>query len=138
MIRRTEGVACVTGGIACDDTAPADKRTGQQVLDYLGRYVFRVAISNSRLERVADRHVTFRCRDNRTRGLRRVTLTGVEFIGRFLQHVLPRGCAKVRYYRLWSASRRADLAQARDLLSAAAAKDGRPPAPKPQADQPGS
>lgn len=91
---------------------------GQQVLDYLGRYVFRVAISNSRLEQVADGHVTFRYRDNRTQALRRVTLTGVEFLGRFLQHVLPRGCAKVRYYGLWSAARRADLAHARDLLSA--------------------
>ena len=91
---------------------------GQQVLDYLGRYVFRVAISNSRLEQVADGHVTFRYRDNRTQEERRVTLTGIEFLGRFLQHVLPRGCAKVRYYGLWSATRRADLERARDLLSA--------------------
>lgn len=91
---------------------------GQQVLDYLGRYVFRVAISHSRLEQIADGHVTFRYRDNRTQEERRVTVTGEEFLGRFLQHVLPRGCAKVRYYGLWSASRRADLAHARDLLTA--------------------
>jgi hypothetical protein len=86
------------------------------VLDYLGRYVFRVAISNSRLEHVGDEHVTFRYRDNRTQEARRVTLTGIEFLTRFVQHVLPRGCAKVRYYGLWSAARRADLARARDLL----------------------
>jgi len=102
---------------------------GQQVLDYLGRYVFRVAISNSRLEQVADRHVTFRYRDNRTQALRRVTLTGLEFLRRFVQHVLPRGCAKVRYYGLWSAARRADLAHARDLLSAPSVIAPGPPTP---------
>ena len=69
---------------------------GQQVLDYLGRYVFRIAIANSRLEEMTDDDVTFRYQDNRTHETRRVTLTGVEFLERFLQHVLPRGCAKVR------------------------------------------
>ena len=93
---------------------------GQQVLEYLGRYVFRIAIANSRLERIADGHVTFRYRDNRTQEERHVTLTGVEFLERFLQHVLPRGCAKVRYYGLWSAARRADRTHARDLLGALA------------------
>jgi len=44
------------------------------VLDYLGRYVFRVAISNSRLEQIAHGHVTFRYRDNRSHEMRRVTL----------------------------------------------------------------
>ncbi|MBI3264001.1 MAG: transposase, partial [Acidobacteria bacterium] len=85
---------------------------------YLGRYVFRIAIANSRLEQVTDDHVTFRYRDNRTQTVRRVTLTGVEFLGRFLQHVLPRGCAKVRYYWLWSAAHRADRTRARALLTA--------------------
>jgi hypothetical protein len=93
---------------------------GQQVLEYLGRYVFRIAIPNSRLERIADGHVTFRYRDNRTQAERHVTLTGVEFLKRFLQHVLPRGCAKVRYYGLWSAARRADRTHARELLGAPA------------------
>ncbi len=99
---------------------------GEQVLDYLGRYVFRIAISNSRLERVADDQVTFRYRDNRTHGLRRVTLSGVEFLQRFLQHVLPRGWPKVRYYGLWSPTGRRQLAHARTLLSAA-------PVPVPEA-----
>ena len=91
---------------------------GQRVLDYLGRYVFRIAIANSRLEQVTDDDVTFRYRDNRTQDVRRVTLTGVEFLQRFLQHVLPRGCAKVRYYGLWSAAHRADQTRARALLTA--------------------
>ena len=88
---------------------------GQRVLDYLGRYVFRIAIANSRLEEMTDDDVTFRYQDNRTHETRRVTLPGVEFLQRFLQHVLPRGCAKVRYYGLWSAAHRADRTRARAL-----------------------
>jgi hypothetical protein len=92
---------------------------GQRVLEYLGRYVFRIAITNSRLEEVTDDHVTFRYRDNRTHVMRQVTITGVQFLERFLKHVLPRGCAKVRYYGLWSAAHRSDRTRARELLSAA-------------------
>ena len=105
---------------------------GEQVLDYLGRYVFRVAISNSRLERIADGQVTFRYRDNRTHAVRRVTLSGVEFLHRFLQHVLPRGWPKVRSYGLWSPTCRRDLDQARRLLSAGpgvGATESAPPTP---------
>jgi Putative transposase/Transposase zinc-binding domain len=91
---------------------------GLKVLEYLGRYVFRIAISNSRLERIENGQVTFRYRDNRSQQMGRVTLPGIEFLRRFLQHVLPRGCAKVRYYGSWSSSCREQLAQARALLSA--------------------
>ena len=90
---------------------------GQKVLEYLGRYVFRIAISNSRLEKIDNAEVTFRYRDNRSQQLRRVKLTGEEFIRRFLQHVLPRGCAKVRYYGICSPTCRKQLQQARTLLS---------------------
>ncbi|MBI3262456.1 MAG: transposase, partial [Acidobacteria bacterium] len=103
---------------------------GQRVLDYLGRYVFRIAIANSRLEAMTDDDVTFRYRDNRTQEERHVTLTGVEFLERFLQHVLPRGCAKVRYYGLWSAAHRADRTRARTLLTALTLIAA-PPAPAP-------
>lgn len=103
---------------------------GQRVLDYLGRYVFRIAIANSRLEAMTDDDVTFRYQDNRTHETRRVTLTGVEFLQRFLQHVLPRGCAKVRYYGLWSATHRTDRTHARALLTAVALL-ATPPAPEP-------
>ena len=92
---------------------------GHQVLNYLARYIFRVAISNSRLERIDNGAVTFRYRDNRSQQLRRETVTGVEFIRRFLQHTLPRGCAKVRYYGLYSPACREQLEQARTLLSPA-------------------
>jgi hypothetical protein len=91
---------------------------GRQVLNYLGRYIHRVAISNSRLERIENGQVTFRYRDNRTQQLRRESVTGEEFIHRFLQHTLPRGCAKVRYYGIWSPTCRKQLQEARTLLNA--------------------
>ena len=94
---------------------------GRQVLNYLARYIFRVAISNSRLEKIENGEVTFRYRDNRSQQLRRLKLTGVEFIRRFLQHTLPRGCAKVRYYGIWSPACSEQLEQARTLLDAATA-----------------
>jgi Putative transposase/Transposase zinc-binding domain len=107
---------------------------GDQVLEYLGRYVFRVAISNSRLEQVAGGQVTFRYRDNRTHALRRITLPGIEFLQRFLQHVLPPGCTKIRYYGLWSPTCRSQLNQARTLLSAPPANASEaPPALTPPA-----
>ncbi len=101
---------------------------GEQVLDYLGRYLFRVAIPNSRLERIADGQVTFRSRDHRTHKLRRATLPGVEFLHRFLQHVLPRGCTKVRSYGLWSPACRGQLEQARTLLRVPPPPPSVPPA----------
>jgi hypothetical protein len=101
---------------------------GDQVLDYLGRYVFHIAISNSRLERIGAGQVTFRYRDNRTQALRRVTLSGVEFLHRFLQHVLPRGWTKVRYYGLRSPTGRGHLEHARTLLTVPAPAAANDPA----------
>jgi hypothetical protein len=90
--------------------------SGRKVLDYLGRYVFRIALTNSRLEQIDHAQVTFRYRESRGQKRRRVTLSAREFIGRFLQHVLPPGCGKVRYYGIWSNSSRRLLEQARALL----------------------
>jgi hypothetical protein len=95
--------------------------TGEKVLEYLARYVFRIALVNSRLERFEDGQVTFRYRDGRTSLLQRCTLDAVAFLDRFLQHVLPQGFTKVRHYGLFSPSRRHLLAQAREQLLAAAA-----------------
>ena len=106
---------------------------GARVLDSLARYLFRVAITNSRLEQIDGDTVTFRYRENRTQETRRATLSGLEFLRRFLQHVLPRRCMKVRYYGLWSATRRKDLDLARTLLEAerAPAVPAHSPAPPP-------
>jgi hypothetical protein len=76
------------------------------VLNYLSRYVFRTAISNARILRIDQTHVTFRFKDRHTQAWRTERLPGVEFLRRFLQHVLPRGFHKVRYYGLWHASKR--------------------------------
>jgi hypothetical protein len=91
--------------------------SGQKVLDYLGRYVFRIAITNSRLESMQDGFVRFRYRDNRTQAMRHATISGIEFLHRFLQHVLPRGCTKVRHYGIFSPSCRHQLDHARALIT---------------------
>src|SRR5207245_6294804 len=78
----------------------------EKVLEYLGRYAFRIAISNSRLERFEDGQVSFAYRDNRTQENKHVTVSAEEFIRRFLRHVLPKGFVKVRAYGLWSATQR--------------------------------
>lgn len=68
-------------------------------IEYLGRYTHKVAISNSRILSVDEQHVTFSARGRRSGGPRRaVTLTNVEFIRRYLMHVLPSGFQKIRYY----------------------------------------
>jgi hypothetical protein len=73
----------------------------QQVLDYLGRYTHRVAISNNRLIGLTDGRVTFRWKDYRHPGRSRVMgLDAHEFIRRFLLHVLPRGLQRIRHYGL--------------------------------------
>jgi len=93
---------------------------GDKVLEYLGRYVFRIAISNSRLERLEKDTVTFTYRDNRTQEIKHPQVSAHEFIRRFLQHVLPKGLVKVRTYGLWTANNSDKLERARSLLAAAA------------------
>ena len=89
----------------------------QQVLDYLGRYTHRVAISNHRLTNVADGKVTFSYRDYRTEKLRQMTLNAEEFIRRFLQHVLPPGFVRIRYFGfLAHRNRSLNIEKARKLL----------------------
>jgi hypothetical protein len=93
--------------------------SGHRVLDYLGHYVFRIAITNRRLEAFANGRVTFRCRDRHTGQMIHRTLPAPTFLARFLQHVLPRGFAKVRHYGLASPTCRQRLDAARSALSPA-------------------
>jgi hypothetical protein len=90
--------------------------TGEKVLEYLARYVFRIAIANSRIERFEAGLVTFRYRDNRTSQIKRCTLSAEAFISRFLLHVLPKRFIKVRHYGLYSTARSRQLQFIRDLL----------------------
>jgi hypothetical protein len=89
---------------------------GEQVLGYLSRYVFRVALSNSQLDAVTDEGVTFHWRDRSSGTLRSTTLPPLTFLSRFLQHVLPRHFAKVRSYGLLAPRNRARLESARAQL----------------------
>jgi hypothetical protein len=106
--------------------------SGQHATLYLSRYIYRVALTNQRLERVANGQVTFRYTHARTGETRRQTLPTDRFLTRFLQHVLPRGFPKVRSYGLLSPSRKAQLERAREVLlvhaAAVRASHSTPPA----------
>jgi hypothetical protein len=91
-------------------------RNGVAALKYLAPYIFRVAISNNRILKVEDDQVTFRYKDSKTGETRHCTITAQEFIRRFLQHVLPKGFVKVRYYGFFSHGNRHLLNQVRRLL----------------------
>jgi hypothetical protein len=90
----------------------------EQVLDYVGRYTHRVAISNNRLLDIDDGTVTFRWKDYRDDNAQKtMTLKADEFIRRFLLHVLPQGLQRIRYYGLLGNRHREEkLAQYRQLL----------------------
>ncbi len=90
----------------------------QQVLDYVGRYTHRVAISNNRLLDLENDQVRFQWKDYRTGGkVKTMTLSPDEFIRRFLLHVLPNGFQRIRYYGfLGNRYRQAKLDQCRRLL----------------------
>jgi len=93
----------------------------EQVLNYLGRYTHRVAISNNRLLDIEDGKITFRWKDYRHNDRPRVmTLEADEFIRRFLLHVLPDGFQRIRHYGfLAHRYRKAKLALCRQLLGVA-------------------
>lgn len=91
--------------------------TAEAALKYLAPYVYRVALSNNRIEHAGDTSVSFRYRESDSGTLRRMTLTPMEFIRRFLQHVLPDGFHKVRYYGLLSPSNRKTLKLLQNILT---------------------
>lgn len=88
---------------------------GQAALKYLAPYIYRVAISNRRLLAIEHRgpmetsQVTFQYRASDTGQLKRCTLSVEHFIQRFLQHVLPHGFVKVRYFGFFGATLRTQL-----------------------------
>lgn len=101
----------------------------EQVLKYLARYTHRVAISNSRIVDINDQGVTFRYKDYADdQRSKTMTLSGVEFLRRFVQHVLPRGFVKVRHYGFLANRHRTEkLKICRRLLLATAAVVAPPP-----------
>jgi hypothetical protein len=107
---------------------PSGIKGPEAVLKYLTRYVSGVAISDKRLVSHAAGRVVFRWKNYRAGGREQTTsVTGVEFVRRYMQHVLPRGLVRIRYYGLLSNRHRVEqLARCRTLLGesseAAAAK----------------
>ena len=106
---------------ACDwvvHSKPPVQGDAEVVLKYLARYVHRVALANSRLRELSDGQVTFTYKDYAHGGQQReMTLSAVEFLRRFVQHILPRGFVKVRHYGLLAnRGRREKLARCRYLL----------------------
>jgi hypothetical protein len=89
-----------------------------RVLKYLARYTHRVAISNRRIVSITDDEVTFRYRDRtRENEIRTMKLRGVEFLRRFLLHVLPKGFVRIRHFGLLANRvRKTNLDRCRSLL----------------------
>jgi hypothetical protein len=99
-----------------------------QVLEYLSRYTHRTAISNERIHSVGAQQVVFKVRGDDQGGKCWVRLSGVEFVRRFLLHVLPKGVKRIRHYGVLAAGCKAvKLAQARAALAM--------PAPSPLAQE---
>jgi hypothetical protein len=98
----------------------------EQVLDYVGRYTHRVAISNNRLLDIDNDQIRFRWKDYRHGDqVKTMTLTSEEFIRRFLLHVLPSGFRRIRYYGLLgNRHREENLSLCRRLLGMQVAEPG--------------
>lgn len=89
---------------------------GEKALEYMGRYLFRVAISNNRILKLENGKVTFRYTDSKSGKIKIVILQALEFIRRFLQHVLPHNFIKMRYYGFLAAASKKKLAKLRKML----------------------
>jgi hypothetical protein len=103
------------------------------VLKYLAPYVFRVAISDSRIVSVLNDQVTFKYTPSGTKLTKLITLHALEFIRRFLQHVLPTGFMKIRYYGFMSPGCRISHAEVSAMVQLANSESPviTPPEPPP-------
>jgi hypothetical protein len=89
----------------------------EKILEYLSRYVFRIAITDRRIIEVKNGKVLFSWKDYRSGLFRKMRLDTDEFIRRFLLHTLPQGFFKVRYYGIFSSRlRKQNIELARELL----------------------
>jgi len=104
---------------------------GIRALQYLAPYVFKVAISERRILSVDAHHVRFRYQKPQRHRVRTMTLPIMEFMRRFLQHVLPRGFMKIRYYGFLSPTSSVSLEDIKariEMTSGLALRPPRPPA----------
>jgi hypothetical protein len=94
---------------------PAGK--GQNALRYLARYVFRVAISNNRIKSIEDNAIRFTYKNREKKTWKTMKLEPMEFIRRFLQHVLPAGFMKIRHYGFLNPNSSFSINWLRELIS---------------------
>jgi hypothetical protein len=101
----------------------------QQIVGYLGQYTHRVAISNTRIKNVDNDNVTFSYKDYKDQANQKLmTLTGVEFLRRFVMHILPKGFVKIRYFGILTSSYKPQvksLKQKPDIIQLAETKHQR-------------
>lgn len=90
----------------------------KSVINYLGRYTHRIAISNRRILRIEDENVVYLAKDYKNGGkLMEHTIAGTEFIRMFLMHVLPKGFVRIRHYGLLSCrNKKTKITLCRNLL----------------------
>jgi hypothetical protein len=93
-----------------------NKGNGMYALSYLSNYLFRVAISNSRIVRTDAQTTTFRYKKQKSDKSKNCTLSTTEFIRRFLQHVLPKGFVKVRHFGFCAAHGTQRLAHIAEMI----------------------
>ena len=90
--------------------------TGEAALKYLAPYIFRVALSDRNILSVDNGRVNFQYKDSDRDKYQTCSFPAQEFIRRFLQHVLPRGFVKVRYFGFLATKKRADLDRVKELI----------------------
>jgi hypothetical protein len=90
---------------------------GHNALRYLARYVFRVAISNNRIRSFQNNVIKFQYKDRKKKTWKTMSLDAMEFIRRFLQHVLPKGFMKIRHYGFLNPNSPFSIEQLRELIS---------------------
>jgi hypothetical protein len=90
---------------------------GQNSLRYLARYVFRVAISNNRITSIEHNAIRFTYKDRQRKTWKTMTLEPMEFIRRFLQHILPQGFMKIRHYGFLNPNSSLPIEKIRELIS---------------------
>lgn len=90
---------------------------GQNSLRYLARYVFRVAISNNRIKSIENNVIKILYKDRQRKTWKTMKLKPMEFIRRFLQHVLPKGFMKIRHYGFLNPNSTLSIERLRELIS---------------------
>ena len=90
---------------------------GQNALRYLARYVFRVAISNNRIKSIENNVIRFTYKERERKTWKPMELDAMEFIRRFLQHVVPKGFMKIRHYGFLNPNSAFSIEKLRELIS---------------------